>query len=352
MCYLSLWSGNRILAVDVSSERVVVCHVERSKSGIKLLDVITVGDVSDCFNNNNLMQVDRMVDIILAELRANKIKTNKIWLSYGSEFTQTKILKTTDISDSDIGAFAVYEGAKQFPSRNESSYVLDYQVMGKYSISGDVNNYILLVSALKNEISSLISVFKKRGYDTLVVDEEVNSLKNTFVHFNKTESSTVNLHIGKYSSKLFLIVGSVLVFSRDINFGYRNIVNAYVNDGFGDAEKFDRECREFGIGKLIEKLDVTRSNEITGVLSEYFSEVQKSIDYIRPNFNIEFDHISLTGEFSNVSGISDLLANNLEVRVSEYVVENSNEVFSNVDGTKLCGGVLIALGLSLRGFGI
>lgn len=352
MNVLRLLSNNRIVAVDVSSERIVICHVERSKSGVKLLDVIEVGDISECFNNNNLMQVERLVDLVVDELKENKIKTNKIWLSYGSEFTQTKIIKTTDISDSDISAFAAYEGAKQFPSRNESSYVLDYQVMGKYSLSGDVNNYILLVSALKNEISSLIYVFKKRGYDVSVVDEEINSLKNTLIHFNKTESSKVSLHVGKYSSTLILIVGSVLVFSRDISVGYKNIVNAYVNDGFGDAETFYSRCGDIGLSQLIEDLDLNTSNEVTEVMSEYFSEIQKSIDYVRPNFNIPLDSIFLTGEFSRVFGIDRLLAENLDIEVSEYLVENSSDMFSNMDGTRLSGGVLTALGLSLRGFGI
>lgn len=312
----------RFILVGILDDSVYSIHVERDADSVVVLDRLdefSVNRDSDAFNYSSL------VIELVRRLKDSRIKTKDVMISYNSQKTLDKFIQVFDMSEKEIDEHIVFEYGDHFKGRDRDQFVFDYEYVGKTNYSGDTKVSLNLVSVPRFEVDSLVKSFSKNGYNVHFIDEELNSIKNIV---GLSEVPKVLIHIGKYSLHVSLYVGGELVFCRRKEGGYRKLKKSMDVNGYDNL-----------------KVDLMVGSDTYNQLSSMLTEIQESISYLLPNY--EIDEYSIEVYYLNkfLDGICDLLGSSFDVDTCLFNRNNDQLSFVNSDGREIgiCYSSLLGL---------
>lgn len=312
----------RFILVGILDDSVYSIHVERDYDSVVVLDRLDefyVNRDSDAFNYSSL------VIELVRRLKDSRIKTKDVMISYNSQKTLDKFIQVFDMSEKEIDEHIVFEYEDHFKGRDRDQFVFDYEYVGKTNYSGDTKVSLNIVSVPRFEVDSLVKSFSKNGYNVHFIDEELNSIKNIV---GLSEVPKVLIHIGKYSLHVSLYVGGELVFCRRKDGGYRKLKKSMDVNGYDNL-----------------KVDLMVGSDTYNQLSSMLTEIQESISYLLPNY--EIDEYSIEVYYLNkfLDGICDLLGSSFDVDTCLFNRNNDRISFVNSDGREIgiCYSSLLGL---------
>jgi type IV pilus assembly protein PilM len=341
------------LIVDISIEKITIILVSRNKNEIVIKNASIIRDIGDYFKDGAMIKPDKIVNEIHFSIKEMDTKCKNILISYGSSLLLTKIIKLVEMSDKDLIDFVELEYQRQFSMRSKLNYVMDYQTLGRYSTDKDINLMVLLASAPKNEIGVLLKELKLRKYKIKVVDIGINGIKNLMLNVKTKDSNKIILDLGKEQSTFIVIIGNVLVFIRDLNFGYDKLIKEIQKENKISYLEIEKLLENRGVYFNENEKSPDYIKKIEPVIREFLEGLFKSIEYVKSNFKVDINEIYISGEGTLIKGIDDLVSENLSVSCEKWLFKESDfdgdiKVINESDFV-LEDDFIKSIGLSLRG---
>lgn len=342
-----------VVIIDITTEKITILLVNRRKDEVIIKDMSILRDLEDCFKEGMIVKPDRLVNEIHKCIKEIGIRCKNIWISYGSSMLQSKIVKLVEMNDRDLSNFVELEYQRQFPMRSKMNYVMDYQPLGRYGEESDVNLLVLLASVPKSEIGDVLREFNKRKYKVKIIDANINGIKNIMTNYKTKDKNKIIFDIGKTYSTFITVLGNVLVFIRDIDFGYENLIKEIQKNTKISYE----EIESLLINKGIYSKDSDDKEDYLIVIEKsiksFLEGLYKSIEYVKSNFNTDITDLWLIGDGVHIKGIDELIEENLSIKCirwefNETLFDGTLKII-NDSGYELGDDHLKSIGLSLRG---
>ncbi len=238
------------------------------------------------------------------------------------------------------------ESDKYFPFPQDKiytdCYILDAQAAGQ--------QMSVMAAAVKREIvDQRIKLLSDLGAQADFIGLDSIALANVINVLGCKEEADKNtgmalLDMGDTVSNLTIFVDRLPRFSRDIYIGGRDFTKSISNAlgvGFADAEKL-----KINPGERLKDVAIAYESVIGNIVQE----LKLSFDYFVTERNKEIQTLLLTGGCSLLTGVSDTLKSNLEIKVQAWDPFSNikiNPELSGVEIHKNAAKLSVALGLAL-----
>lgn len=223
---------------------------------------------------------------------------------------------------------------------------LDFQVLdGPRSLPAEALD-VLLVAARRDRVEERVAAMTATGRAPVVLDVEAFALANAYEanYADRPEALVVLVHVGHRGTIVCLVEHGQVAFTRDLNVGGANYLDAIGRDLGLDATAAARLLRQEHLN------DEATMSVVRDIHLQLMLEIRKTIDFHRASSAVDrVDRVVLSGGACQIDGLKHLLAAELEVEV-----EVTNPFRQITRPTRAVGGDVagpayaVAVGLALR----
>ncbi len=162
-----------------------------------------------------------------------------IWSSILSEKVETRYIKIPKVPSAQIANAVFWTIKKQTPFVDRE-VIFDYSIVGEVNESGGIKYEIIALTAPRQEVDKLSSLFAGIGFPLSGISIVPFALQNLFKEkWLETEDEDVcTLYIGKDWSRIDIFSNNNLILTRDIKTGMESMVEAIRQ---GVSKKFQGE---------------------------------------------------------------------------------------------------------------
>ena len=253
---------------------------------------------------------EAIIAAIKQSVKAAGIDSIRANLSFSGANIITRYMLMPKMPERDLINSLEFELVKHIPTRLEDM-VIDYQVLDK---ALDNQMLVLVVGAERRIIAERIELVKQAGFVVRSVNVDCFAILEVFQRFNiplpKDNGSVALLDIGHRVSKLAVLEGNLLRFSRDIILGGYDLTKAVserMNTDLKSAEALKRSIKD-------------KSDELSGIaglsLNGILDELRLSFDYCERMTQKKITRIYLSGGGARLKDIDEFFASGLEMGVS------------------------------------
>lgn len=296
-----------IIDIGTYSAKILEAHYTAKHVDIKDANIIKTG-----FNGEfDFEEFANNVNAVLA----GKVRKDII-VSIPSSMTESKIISIKNKTDRDTKSL-VEKQCQSFGKASNITHVINSTFLGKREEQGDSVSYFLITAVSKSTINEIIESFDELGMKiTRIVCSQYNQVCLSKFYNNEYDSlNRIMLDIGHKESKITAFADGIAVYTRVINYGFRNYVDK-IFKVHTDASKKDIQKALINVGgdiRLVERdgnafLENMNKNLylkcISDVDDEILNEISRILDMCNNN-DIDISKIFCTG--SQLIGFSEKL---------------------------------------------
>ncbi len=216
------------------------------------------------------------------------------------------------------------------------------------------NKMLVMLAAVKKDfLNQRLKVFQDLGVEVNIVDIDTVALSNAFI-FNYGQDELIKaktvalLNIGAAGSNLNFIENGVHCLSRDINIA-GNSFTQKISDSLGIDFKSAEALKIEPEKEKAEKI----AQCIESILTFLAGELRVSFDYYESQSAASVSQVFLSGGGSLFTGLKDMLANILDIKVEYWDpfkrIDVSPELNAKLKGDdQLSSRLAVSVGLALR----
>lgn len=240
---------------------------------------------------------DKIIEAIQTSYKELNTNNHKVNLSVSGVNIITRYITLPRIKESDLRKALEFELEKFLPYKKEDM-IIDHSILT--SLPGD-KVLILLVASDKGFIQERINLVKEAGLEPQSINIDALALTETFKALpNKPKGLIALLDIGYRLTKLVIIENDIPYFSRDIEMGEHNVIEAIVKRMGIKPE----EARKIAYqNEKSEILDKVMTYDVGG----FSSELSLSFQYCERNLDKKIEQIFLTGGGSKITILRESL---------------------------------------------
>ena len=352
---------NIFLGVDVGTSTIKAVEVmfDGQKNHLVNYGSVLVRDAS--LDKDASPTIDGAIHALLGEM---KIKANRLYVSLPGSNGLVALLEFPDMSEKDLEKAVQFEASKYVPTDIED-VALSWEVVKKTSAqkeriipqlniqkeqdkttaSKQETQEILLVAALKNDVTLMSSYFKKAQYEIHAIELESFSLVRSLA--GGIEGDVLVVDIGYGSCNLVLARDGVVRISRTIDVGGKGITEI-IADGMNISK-----TRADGIKKGDEDLFQKKGIPMTfSSIETILNEVQRILSsYEKKHTDRKVKKIIISGGTSLMKGIDEYfqIKTGRQVQVGNPWKSLEHDPRLEPFIKEIGGSFSIAIGLALRG---
>lgn len=294
------YPGSTALGLDIGSFSVKIVQIRISsfskKKKIAFSIVPIKGDRSK----------DKVVEAIKEAYKNLAVDTKKVNISvYGQNivmrYVVLPVMKSTDLQKS-----LEFELDKYIPYKKEDA-AIEYYKLANLS---DNRMIVLLVAALRSTISERISLVKEAGLEPQSINVDALALSEAIkVIPSRSKAVVAVLDVGYRFCKLLVLENDIPYFSRDINTGEYDIIQAISNKMGLPYEN----ALALGCNPADKLADITKA--VMYVLNSLSDELSLSFEYCDRNLEKKVSCLYLTGGGSKVVVLQEYLKKALKFKI-------------------------------------
>ncbi|MBU3912102.1 MAG: pilus assembly protein PilM [Candidatus Omnitrophica bacterium] len=323
----------KTVGIDIGKHSIKLIELEDKKGHLEITNVairrIVDGDTKSALK-----------DIV----SASKLSLKRVNASLSGPSVIVRYIEMPPMKIEELRSAIRFEAEKYIPFNVKNS-IIDCAVLDKASSS---SQRVLMVAAKKDDVNSLIELFRDADLEIDTMDIDSFAFFNSFHRVdpeNKNENAYALINIGARFSNMNIITKGNVYFTRDILWGGIDVTGRIKDAsglGLDDAEALKQkpaERRDEVVGM------------ITSVLERFTSQVRMSFDYFESQFGKNVERIYISGGTAYLFNIVDFLKDNLGVDTLMWdpfdginIEEAARE--KNIKG--LPAVFAVAVGLALR----
>ena len=218
--------GQTQIGVDIGTSSVKVALMEARDPSPPELLLLERQELPEGAVANGLIQCESSVVRALQKLfPARRPTAARVATALPAQSVVLKKVAFPEIQGSELESALGWEASRQL-SVDSSAIGFDYRVLNAAEKGRPTE--LLLAAARKDTITALTRVIQLAGLTPAVVEVDVNTLHNLYLHSYGSDSETVEaiLEIGASTTKLVIFRGASLIFTAALPYGGQNFLDS------------------------------------------------------------------------------------------------------------------------------
>lgn len=283
----------KVLSIEIGNSSIRICQMDYKVKNPRVYRHVTIPTPKGAISDGYLTDLKALKESIRSALAAHKMKnTNRVIFTIASGKIVTREVILPPVKQNLIESLIRTNINEYFPI-DLSSYKVSYLILEKYAEGNDAGKYkVQIMAAEKALIEDYRKLAAACGLSLIQMDYVGNSIYQAFKN-EDIDSCVMVLKIEETQTAITVIQNQSLALQRSINYGYKEAIEETVRIPVYNAID-DREAWE----PLI--------NGVTRVMDFYRSR----------NGGVQIDKIRVTGMGGNITGLSTLFTNELDVETT------------------------------------
>ncbi len=344
---------NPVIGIDISSTSVKVLELSHSSSGYRVEHYGVEPLPANCITEKVISDVDAVGDSIRKVLKRTGTKAKKCTLAVAGSAVITKVITMPSyLSDAEMEGQIQLEADKYIPYALEEVN-LDFNVLGPTEDNPETVDVLLAASRSEN-VEMRAAASEVAGLTPVVVDieayaiESVCPLLSDQIPDQGIDKIVGILDIGSTMTSLNVMQSGTMIYTREQPFGGKQLTEEVMRQYSLTYEEASLAIKEGGlpdnyITDLLAPFKFTAAQQANRFLQFFYSASQHST----------VDHIVLAGGCASISGLDEIIQNELGISVSTANPFTHVSLGPKVNPQALSNdapALLIACGLALRAF--
>ena len=344
-----------VAGLDVGSSSVKIVELEGKLENLSLVSLGYEVLPEDTIVEGQIMELNSVSEAIENLCAGYQISAPQVVTSVSGNSVIIKNIMLPAMSREEIEDSIEWHAEEHIPF-DLSEVNLDYHIANETMDTTQV-----VIAACKRErVDSLRQAIQLSGRAPVAIDVDTFALQNCYeVNYQPAEDEIVALiNIGATTMNVNIVRGAESMFTRDIAVGgmqFTEILQRNLGLSFQEAEAMKRGAMDFE--SFVEQEEEVDYQQLLGSVTEMVAvEIQRTFDFYRntsdvPDFRVE--RILISGGGSKLQGLTDELANRLDVEVEVLNPFRSIKVDNRKFDPDYLGEIMpemaVAVGLAVRG---
>jgi type IV pilus assembly protein PilM len=349
----NLFSGSKqVVGLDIGSSSLKLAEILKTPNGYLLNNFSRIPLPRGVIVDGAVVEKEQLTERIKELFKYAGCKQKKVVTSLSGHSVIIKKVSFPAMDEVELRDLINDEAGKYLPFDSMEEVNVDFQTLGENEFNPN-QLYVLLVAAKKNIIAGYTEAVKNAELSVVIMDVDSFALETMYEENYDYEENDVDIlvNIGASITNINVVKNGTSIFTRDFAQAGNTITEAIgekLGITFEEAEKIKIEGIEG---------DEPAKNKFRESILIYadplFSEIERSIDYIRSTYRGEsVKHVLLSGGSAKIPGITDELSKRLNIETE--VINSFKKIDFNretMDSDSLESSASLAavvVGLALR----
>ncbi len=318
-----------VLGIDISPSAVKLMELSRSAQRFRVeaiaLEPLPEGSMED----RNPVDIDQVSAAIRRAVKASgtRLKQAAVAVPTSSVIIRT-IPMPLEFKEDEIEANIQLDASQYIPFPLEEIY-MDFQVLPGAARKSTGTQDVMLVASRQENVELRRDVLQEAGLQVAIVDVEAYALENTYRLLSRQWLSSQNegaaaapesqrlvglVDMGAATTTLYVMQDDKVIFSREQNFGGRQLTGAIaeayqMSKGQAELSKRNPDQLPPNYASILEAFQQTAADQINQALQFFYSS-----DHFHSQ-PMQLSGIFLTGGGAVTIGIDQTISNHLDIPV-------------------------------------
>ena len=348
-----------ILSVDIGSSAVKIVQSEFNegklhiiKAGSKTIEI----DGKRMPDSVSQSQFIATISDLCKDLEINPKKMKNIISGLTGKEVSIKQLTTLEMNQEELGESLEFEAKKHIPL-DGTDPILDYYIIGQNKEELDKND-LLLIATTKKYINNHNDILKKSGLKPNIFDADPLAIMNAYLYSNELpeEGVDVLINIGDATSTLICWGKNHRFFIRELDVSGSEFTESIMKSNETDYQNAILLKHDKGINAISSGTNEDNAEEADPlaikveqktIFSNLVDELRKTLRYYMKTSNQAFfNKFYLSGGSAKMEGLSDYIAENLNVDIELFDPFKDAECSLDIDNPHQ---YTVAVGMAIRG---
>lgn len=355
-------AGKKVLSIDIGVLTTRIVEVDYKKDKPHVYNVCTFDTPDGAVEDGYIRNREILSVAMKAAMTESGMRNNNVVFTMSSTKIANREVIVPLVPDNKIKGVVDANAKDYFPVDIEQ-YVVTYTILER--MKAEKNLRLLVLAAPNQMIESYYDFAKLMNFDIVALDYVGNSSLQVLKKQTAESGTTLSVQINEGNSLINISSGDNLLLQRTVPYGTAQVIEAVLNSGeFGVSDAVEAWTKltentiinakldESGIDdaaysymesnddSYAQQLRVMKAkDDVTGALSYLIKNVIRVIDYFTAkNAEAKIDKIMLCGAGSRISGLANLVRNEIFIEVDTldnlYSVEFERAVM--IDNLNKC----------------
>jgi len=341
-----------LVGIDISSTAVKLLQLSES-GGRYRVDCYAVEPLPpNAVVEKNIVEVEAVGEALRRAVNRSGTKTKFAAAAVAGSAVITKIIPMpADLSDDDLEGQIQIEANQYIPYPLEE-VSLDFEVLGPLKDSPEMVNVLLAASRTEN-VDLRVAALDLGGLTAKIIDVEAYAMENAYKliaaqHSMPADALVAVVDVGATMTTLIVLQGGRTIYSREQVFGGKQLTDEVMRRYALSYEDASQAKRHGGLPEsyeieVLEPFKEAMVQQISRLLQFFFAGSEYN----------KVDQIVLAGGCASISGVTDLIENQLNVHALVANPLANMSLSPRVQAQVLAmdaPALMIACGLALRSF--
>lgn len=304
------------LSIYIGANRTRICEVVRnSDKSLSLYNAIEVETPKGAVEDGYILDVPAMAEVIKSCIYGRGLTTNKVTFAIASKKIASKEVMIPFVKKERVGDIIRANANEYFPMSNIGDYVFAQSILETVQDDEGKKYRVNAIAAPRDIVMSYYDLSAELKIPIDTMDYAGNSMFQVLELQMDDTTTCMVLQIEKDNTFVSIMNGKTLVLQRAIPYGKTAVVNNLIN--MKRISEKDANLLLQDEGRLHAAIS---DEEFTEAVRFLIGGINRVMEYhMSRNSSLAVEEIKIFGEGCQLAGITNVLQNELNVKVSKLL---------------------------------
>ncbi len=304
------------LSIYIGTNRTRICEVVRnSEKSVSLYNAIEVETPKGAVEDGYILDIPAMAEVIKSCIYGRGLTTNKVTFTIASKKIASKEVMLPFVKKERVSEIIRANANEYFPMSNIGDYVFAQSILETVQTDEGKMYRVSAIAAPRDIVMSYYDLAAELKIPVDTMDYAGNSIFQVLELQMDEDICSMVLQIEKDNTFVSILNGKTLVLQRAIPYGKNAVVNNLIS--MKRISEKDANLLLQDEGRL--RAAVT-DEEFTEVVRFLIGGINRVMEYhLSRNSSLAIDEIKIFGEGCQLAGITNVLQNELNIKVSKLL---------------------------------
>ncbi|MBW9169652.1 pilus assembly protein PilM [Clostridium estertheticum] len=331
--------NSKVLSLDIGSKNIKIVLGTQHRKNIVIEKAITMITPVGCYNDGNILDVDKLKDEILEVLQAKNIKCKNMIITTKSTTVITRDIDIPVAKKEDMDSIIKFQMERYLPIKFDD-YIMQYKILEEFEDENIKQAKFAIVVYPKIMVDGYYKLIKELKGNAIALDISSNSINKLFIDNIQVNDENYSLEdtvavidLGHDFTNVNIISDGNVLFTRIINYGGSHIdVDIAKQLSISEEEAEDQKFKNCNLER--ESLSDMQSSMVNDIakaqVRNWIREIEKLLNYFKnKKQGNKIDKIYIYGGSSNLKGIEIFMKDVVNLPVTQI------HSLSNVNCSKI-----------------
>lgn len=319
--------NSKVLSLDIGSKNTKIVLGNQSKKNVIIEKAITMITPLGCYNDGNIIDIDKLKSEILDVLQAENIKCRNIIITTKSTTVITREIDIPIAKKEDMDAIIKFQMERYLPIVFDD-YITQYTVLEEFEDDGIKQARVTVVVYPKIMAEGYFKLIKELKGNAVALDISSNSINKLFIEDIKVNNENFSLEdtvavidLGHDFTNVNIISDENVQFTRIINYGGAYIdVDISKELSISEESAENQKLKDCNLER--KSLSDTQSSIVNDIAKDqvrnWIQEIEKLLNYYKnKEQGNKIDKIYIYGGSSSLKGIETFMSDAMNLPVTQ-----------------------------------